>query len=133
MKKLGLLVGAMAVVLIGLVVVYTTVYNKPHTDFESQEASLEFTADALMDVFRADAAAATQELNNKVIAVSGSITAMEDNTFILNETVVCRFGDQPGGHLEDYAPGTEVKLKGRFVSFDDMLEEVRLDFCVLVY
>lgn len=133
MKKVGLLIGAMAVILVGLVVFYTTVYNKPHTDFEAQASTSAYTADELADLFRADAAAATQEHNNEVITVSGTITAMQDRTFILNETIVCRFGDNPGGHLEDYAPGTEVKIKGRFVAFDDLLEEVRLDFCVLVY
>lgn len=130
-KQTLILVGALLLIVLAAVV-YSQ-YNKPHTDYAAQAATLTFTSDALLDEFRADVAAATEKVNNQVIEVEGTISAMEDQTFILDNGVVCRFGDNPGGHLEDYAPGTSVKLKGRFVSFDDLLEEVRLDFCVLVY
>jgi hypothetical protein len=132
MKKQTWIIAVLLLLIAGAFVVYSQ-YNKPHTDYAAQAASVSYTSDALLDEFRADAAAAAEKVNNQVIEVEGTITAIEADVFILDNGVVCKFSAQPGGHLEDYAPGTSVKLKGRFVSFDDLLEEVRLDFCVLVY
>lgn len=73
--------------IVGGVVVYKFVYNKAHTDFEKAKAEYSLSANELFDAYRADAVAAGEKYNGRVIEVSGTLSDIEE----LEETVTAVF------------------------------------------
>ncbi len=62
---------------IGGFVVYKFIYNKPHTDYEKAKAEYSLSAKELFDAYRADATAAGEKYNGRVIEVSGMVSEVE--------------------------------------------------------
>lgn len=77
MKKFLLL--ALAAAAIGGAVAYY-LYNKPHRDIASEDAAFSLTADELFDAFEADEAAANALYLDKVVAVSGTVAEVTENS-----------------------------------------------------
>jgi hypothetical protein len=67
--------------------VYKFVYNKAHTDFEKAKAEYSLPAKDLFDAYRADAVAAGEKYNGRVIELSGTLSDIEE----LEETVTAVF------------------------------------------
>ena len=69
------------------------------------------------------------ELLNKVVQVKGQVTGYDSLLIILNHKIVC----QPHNtKIEKPKIGETVTMKGRCVSYDDLLEELRLDHVVQI-
>ncbi|MEC9457229.1 MAG: hypothetical protein VX537_07380 [Candidatus Neomarinimicrobiota bacterium] len=69
------------------------------------------------------------DLINKVVQISGTITALDDSLYILDKAVVCK----PAVNIESNITEKEfVTVKGRCVGYDDLLMEVRLDNVVVM-
>ena len=69
------------------------------------------------------------ELLNKVVQVKGQVTGYDSLLIILNHKIVC----QPhSAKIEKPKIGETVTMKGRCVSYDDLLEELRLDHVVQI-
>jgi len=104
-------------------------YQRPAEDrtLEKSEASL--SAAVLHEIFIEGDSAQTTPLLNQIVLVSGQLQSAEGNTILLSPGVVCTLEDLP---IEaDWLAGTEVSVKGRILGFDDLFEEVQMDFCVL--
>lgn len=79
-RKLFIAAGALALVgIIAGILVYFFVYNKPHKDYAKAEPEFTVDALALFEEFRTDQAAASGIYNGKVIAVTGTLTTVEQN------------------------------------------------------
>jgi len=99
-------------------------WNKPHRDVAAEEATATYTAEALYDAFAATGSGANPLLN-RVVVVTGTVTAADSGSVTLEGGVT----GAPGLSVE---VGAQVAIKGRVVSFDDMINnEVRLDNCTL--
>ena len=69
------------------------------------------------------------ELLNKVVQVKGQVTGYDSLLIILDHKIVC----QPHNtKIEKPKIGETVTMKGRCVSYDDLLEELRLDHVVQI-
>lgn len=64
--------------IIGALVVYKFVYNKPHPDYETETADFRMEAKQLFSEFKSDETAAGQKYNGKVIEISGTPSSIED-------------------------------------------------------
>lgn len=126
--KIGL--GLVVIGIIGAVVVYKFVYNKPHPDYETVTADFRIEAKQLFSEFKSDETAAGQKYNGKVIEISGIPTSIEDAdsmlivVFAFEEgvfgsegiriTMLPKFNDQ----LKDN-PLENITLKGFCTGFND--------------
>jgi hypothetical protein len=116
-----------ALIIVGVIggfVVYKFVYNKAHTDFEKAKAEYSLPAKDIFDAYRADAAAAGEKYNGRVIEVSGTLSDIEE----LEETVTAVFVFDEGmfgpegvrvtmlsNHrdaLKNHPKGKTIRLKG---------------------
>jgi hypothetical protein len=61
------------------------------------------------------------------IEISGVLTAVGDSTASLNNNIFCQFS----GEKNKLKVGENVLVKGRFIGYDDLMEEVKLDKCIL--
>ena len=98
-------------------------WNKPHRDVAAEEATATYTAEALLAAYTA-AGTGENPLLNQVVLVTGVVSAADAGAVALTGGV----SGSPGLAVE---VGTQVTLKGRVVSFDEIFGEVRLDNCTL--
>lgn len=66
-------------------------------------------------------------LGNKIYAVEGKVEAILEFGFTLGGGVVCTTADSTD---LGFSLGDKVSVKGRFISYDDLFEEIRLDYVV---
>ena len=117
-KKIVFLIVAMVLV-VGAYSVYTYLY-RDHRDIASEAAVKALNADELQQLFQNNP---SNELLNKTLDVSGTVSQLDENTITLDEKVHCSFENKPGA----VAVGDEVRVKGRCVGYDDLFEVVKLD------
>ncbi|MBH10665.1 MAG: hypothetical protein CMG74_10025 [Candidatus Marinimicrobia bacterium] len=105
---------------------YFFIYSKNHVDWKNIKPNIKLSAHELIRQIQNK-----QENNyiNQVIEISGNVTALYDSLYILNNTIVCK----PDVIIEDgIVENSFITVKGRFVGYDDLLMEVRLDHVVLI-
>ena len=62
--------------------------------------------------------------------IYGKISSLDlaTNTIILNEKVIAVLVSKQNGSL---SVGQKIAIKGRFVGYDDLFEELRMDQCII--
>ena len=112
---------------IGVVLIVLIIYlYRPHKEVKYEKAAFTVTANELIYEFSKNETDATTKYLDKIIAVSGTITETDEQLFVVEEKVIAQF-DDPIDHK-----ATKLNFKGRFVGYDELLEEIRFDKCVLI-
>ena len=65
---------------------------------------------------------------NKIIQITGTITAIHEEGILLNQEIYCQFDDK----LISAAENEVITLKGRVIGFDELLEEIKLNQCIII-
>lgn len=125
MKKKILLV-VLIIVLVGGYFGYQYVMAPPK-DISSSTADFKNNALNFALEFEKNETIATSKYTEKVIQVKGTITGVENNNITLDNKVNCGFENNI-----NLKKGDQVIVKGLFIGFDEMFEEVKLDKCSLV-
>lgn len=69
--------------------------------------------------------------SNAIVLLNGEITSLDNNGAMLSDIVFCQFEDE---NSTDYLKeGKNVTVKGRFIGYDDLLEEMKLDNCIILF
>lgn len=123
-KTVGIL---LLLAIVGGAAAYFYVFHKPHRDVAGESASLITPADALVNEFKLDLDAANAKYLDKVVEVKGLVSEEDSEHILLESGVYCVF--LYGGEQPLIGAGVPVSLKGRVVGFDELFEEVRMDFC----
>ncbi len=130
MKKKIFILAAVIVVLIGFYGVFQ--YNKPHKNIAEASSELVIEASELISRFKESKDVTSNNLLNKVVEISGTITDIEHSSqqtiIILNTGVKCGL---PANTL-NIAKGELVKIKGVFSGFDEMFNEISFSKCHLI-
>ena len=122
----------MAVLLVmaaAFLTLYRYVYRE-HRRVENLDADYTLSVARMEQEFLKDAAAANIAYGNKVVEVSGTITTVDAAAGVL--TIDEKLFVQCDSPIADLTAGDKVRLKGRFVGFDDLLGEFRMDQAVLL-
>ena len=126
-KKILLLV---LLVIIALVAVYFYTY-KGHRDIASETSDFVLTVDDLNSEFATNDSLANHKYADKTIEIYGKITALDvaSQAIIIDKKLAAVFADSimPVLSLED-----SIRIKGRFVGYDDLLEEFKIDQATLI-
>ena len=128
MKKKILL---LAVLIIGLLTcVYFYVYQD-HKDVAATSADFTISVADLQGEFMANDSLATLKYQDKVVELSGTITAVEvpGKSIVIDEKVFAVFDVSLPNALKNQ---TKVTIKGRFLGYDELLEEFKIDQVSLV-
>jgi hypothetical protein len=135
MKRILIAIGIIA--LLGGIIGYQ-MYNKPHKDIASTESDLTIKATDLLHAFETDEAAANQEYNDKLVAVTGTVSdvSREDGTIkVILDTgsplsgVICQLDEFTDHSRTEFEVGETVTLKGMCTGY---LMDVVLVRCVEV-
>ena len=110
-----------------LIASYQYVMKSGGRNLQTETASFSITATELTSEFSKNVAVASKKYTEKAIQIKGLVTDMSNNQVILNGTVICQFEKKP-----IIKSGQTIIIKGRFVGFDDLLGELKLDQCYLI-
>jgi hypothetical protein len=104
--------------------VYRYAY-KPHKTIEKLEIEYTGTSLDFIEKVKED----TSIWNNKIVLLSGIITSKEDKGITLNNGIYCQFREVINS--SKLKEGSPISLKGRVIGYDDLLEELKLDQCII--
>jgi len=109
-------------------------YNKPHRDVVNADVSEFVTLDGIYQEFESNESQALQNYHDKVIVISARLLTAESISEQLASAQLegatgranCQLHKDQ--NLDDWTSliGEEVKVKGLFVGFDDLLGEIQL-------
>ena len=99
---------------------------KGHRDIATEDADYELTVSGLSKEFSEGDSLANSKYADKTIQIYGKVTNIDlpSHTIIIDEKLSAEFTDSilPKINLHD-----PIKIKGRFVGYDDLLEEYKVD------
>lgn len=121
-KKIMIALALLAVIGVGL---YFYMY-KDHRDIATESADYVLTVPELQKQFSVNGDAANKKYADKTIEVLGKITAVDPAThsLTLDEKLSAVLTDSV---MNGIALQQKIKIKGRFVGYDDLLEEFKVD------
>lgn len=98
---------------------------KSHRDIATEKADITIDTATILNDYKTDEAKANTTYLDKVIAVTGKITNFDvaSNSIIVDEKLFCTAQDK----LIDLKVNETITLKGRFLGYDDLLEEMKMD------
>jgi DNA replicative helicase MCM subunit Mcm2 (Cdc46/Mcm family) len=111
---------------IGGVITYNYIYQD-HRDINSEQAEFSLSSAELSKEFSMAPVESEKKYLNKTIEVTGKITSQSKTNVTLDNMVFCQFSSPINFPLKNNA---QVKIKGRFIGYDDLVEEIKLDQCI---
>jgi hypothetical protein len=141
-KKWMTVIGIIAGVgLIGALIVYFFVFNKPHTDYSKATPDFDLKAAALFEEFRTNPESSGTKYNGKVLSITGELNAVEQTDSLTvavfgfeegmfgSEGIRCTMIPEHSGEVVKVAPGTTITLKGYCTGYNDT--DVIIEHCSL--
>lgn len=107
---------------------YNYIYQD-HRDIESEQAEFTMTSSEINQLFSENSTSAEQKFLNKTIEVSGLITDINSNDITIDDKIFCQFSNNLETSLDK---NENIKIKGRVIGYDDLLEQVKLDQCTII-
>jgi hypothetical protein len=126
MKKIVL---PLLVVLAVLFVLYKYLY-KSHRDIANEEVLFTTTASVILDEFKKDEVAANSKYLDKTIIIYGKITALDlkEQSVTIDAILFGKLSDTESSlKIND-----SIRCKGRFIGYDELLEEIKMDQITLI-
>ena len=114
-----------------LIIVYA-VWNKPHKNYSNTKPNITIDSSNYINEFKTNSTLATEKYLNQVILVNGNVTDRLTKSVVLNNGIVCTLDSSSLKALRLIQINNEISIKGRFVGFDDLFEEIRLDHCFIM-
>lgn len=108
---------------IGFWSAYQYVFSAPLTTNEIA-AEYQGSAEDFKQLLQSD----YEKWNNTIVQISGTITKINEEGILLNHDVYCQFEDKQINVIEDDV----ITLKGRVIGYDELLEETKLNQCIII-
>ena len=124
MNKRQKIIIVISILILGGYFAYDYVY-KDHRDIGTEESSLEIAATYLLERFKTGDG---NDLLNRTITVSGTVTQLEKLSVTLNGSVYCSFASESFDAKSD----KKLRIKGRCIGYDDLFDVVKLDQCIIL-
>ena len=123
MKKIT--IGILLVVLSAGAGIYFYMY-KGHRDIAKEDSAFILKVSELTQQYSAAVGATNKKYLDKTIEVAGTITAIDtsNHSVVIDEKLSAVFKDSV---LPNFSVRKAIKIKGRFIGYDDLLEEFKMD------
>ena len=103
---------------------YTLAMESP-TSIENRKVDFTGSADELLVKITNH----TEEWQDKIVVVSGEVSSSDDKGIMLSRKIYCQLKQVTD--LQKINPSNNISLKGRIIGYDDLLEELKLDQCII--
>lgn len=113
------------ILLVATIAIYRYTYQD-HRDIRSEKATYVVSIPELKKEFASNDSLAFAKYQDQTIELTAKITAVdtENKAFILDNKVFATFNDSLP---KDIVSGKILKIKGRFLGYDELLEEFKMD------
>lgn len=110
--------------------VYLYAY-KDHRNIANEKSAYTIKVSELQNEFAINDSLALKKYQDKTIEVNGQITSIDtdNNAIVLDEKIFASFNDSLS---KEIVLGKKLKIKGRFLGYDELLEEFKMDQCFLI-
>jgi hypothetical protein len=125
-KKLKMIL-LFAVLLIVGFISYSYILTGGARDLEKETSEFSVSANDVFAEFSANAEMATTKYLNKAVEITGKVTNVTDNVVTLDGKVSCQLQVS-----KQVVRNSQLKIKGRVTGYDDLIEELKLDQCLIV-
>jgi hypothetical protein len=105
------------------------VFYKPHRDISSEKPAYTLTSQALSEAIKTDTAAFSKYVD-KALLIDGAVTGVEGSHIALGN-VICNMDSSQLSKMAALKSGDAVKIQGRLSTYNDLMEEIVMDKCVL--
>ncbi len=117
------------IVIVLIVIVGYNYLHKEHRDIESENAQFSLTAQQIHSEFNNDPLVSQNKYSNETIEISGLVSEINENEITIDDKVFCQFSEQIT--QKETPLNSKITIKGRFIGYDDLLEQVKLDQCII--
>lgn len=124
-KKIA--IALIAFILVGFSSYYYVMHGGAR-DLSTEETAFTVTGTAITTEFTTNLKASNKKYLEKPVAIKGTVTAVKGTQIIIDKTVICTLKKQET-NIKNNQP---ITLKGRVVGFDDLMEEVKVDQCLII-
>ena len=131
-NKIQLIKKYSPLIFIVLLIIVYAVWNKPHKNYSNTKPNITIDSSNFINEFKTNSTLATEKYLNQIILVNGNVTDRLSKSVVLNNGIVCTLDSSSLKALEPIQINNDVSIKGRFVGFDDLFEEIRLDHCFIM-
>lgn len=121
MKKLVLIVLVALAVFLGYQYIY-----QDHRDIATEIPSFDLSSESLFSEFESNLQSSETKYLDKTLHVKGIITELNAADLTLDGKIFCTFSSHDKIKL-----GDKVLVKGRCLGYDDLLELVKMDQCII--
>tara|TARA_B110000444_G_scaffold261391_1_gene313145 strand:+ start:4560 stop:4970 length:411 start_codon:yes stop_codon:yes gene_type:complete len=102
----------------------------PHKNWNNEKIVFSLNSRELSSAYMNNPETANAIYLNNFIEVSGKVTSIDENIIIIDNLIVCSL-DSSKKSTNNFVINSIYKVKGRCIGFDDLFNEVRLDYCSL--
>lgn len=122
-NKTAFLFAALMLLGIGLWSVYQYLFAAP---LSTNEIAAEYqgSAEYFYQLLQTD----YEQWHNKIVQISGIITEINEEGILLNHNIYCQLDEK----LTNMAEYDLITLKGRVIGYDELLEETKLNQCIII-
>ena len=126
--KRKLAIGTLILMLL-LVAGYRYVYQQ-HRDIATEKESFVVSVDSIFSEYQKNEAEADKKYLNKTIVVTGkaSLVNLQTQSIVLDEKLFAVLSNKISN---DIKLKSAVKVKGRLIGYDSLLEQIKMDQCVI--
>ena len=107
---------------------YTYIYQD-HRTIENEKVEFVVSSQEIASQFSENVTTSEQKYLNKTIEISGLITEISINNITLDDKVFCQFSEATTISVKNKS---QIKIKGRVIGYDDLLEQIKLDQCTII-
>lgn len=115
-------------ILLSGVIGYNYIYQD-HRNIANENAHFKKRSKELIDEYQHDIEATTTKYLDKTIEIEGEVTAIESDSFTLNNAIVCYTDSLT---IREIKLTTDIKVKGRSIGYDELLEYIKFDQITLI-
>lgn len=103
---------------------------KDHRDISAEKGSYTITATEIFSEFQTNEKNANTKYLDKTIEVAGDISNIDVATksIVINDKLFATFKDVIPKTIQS---NSKIKIKGRFIGYDALVEELKMDQCVV--
>lgn len=102
---------------------------KDHRNIEGEKAQYSLTAQQIHSEFSIDPIVSQNKYLNKTIEISGNVSEINENEITIDDMVFCQISEK--AIQQEIKLNSNITIKGRFIGYDDLLEQIKLDQCII--
>lgn len=105
--------------------VKTYIY-KPHKNVAELKEDITISGVTLLNDYATDQRMGDEKYLDKIIVVTGAVTNVSQQLITIDNSIIAQF-DAEVNNVDK-----RIKFKGRCLGYDELLEEIRFDQCVII-